>query len=146
MSAKMIIIGGIEMSLREDIEDLQADKDTTATVTMLSWYKEERGGQDLNLEITTLKLIEMVGDCTQEKDKTSLIVVEWEDLFQIAIAVNKDLIDLIENIKRQLLITIWVQTLLEIIIGTEEFHKKDTDQQFQLLKLENLMSLQDLLL
>jgi hypothetical protein len=64
------------MSLREDIEDLQVDKDTTATVTMLSWFKEERGGQDLHQEITILKLIEMVGDCTQEIDKTSLIVVE----------------------------------------------------------------------
>jgi hypothetical protein len=42
---------------------------------MLSWFREERGGQGLVLEIT-LKVIGKKGEYTLEKDKMSLIVVE----------------------------------------------------------------------
>ncbi len=75
MSARMSTIGEIKESLRQDIEGLQVDKNTTTTVSMLSWFREERGGQGLVLEIT-LKVIGKKGEYTLEKDKMSLIVVE----------------------------------------------------------------------
>ena len=76
MCARMNITGGTMESLRADIEDLQVDKNTTTIVKMLSWSREEREGQGLLQEIITPKVIGKREECTQEKDKTSLIVVE----------------------------------------------------------------------
>jgi hypothetical protein len=76
MSARMNITGGIEVSLREDTEGLPVVTNTTTIIMMLSWFREEREFQGLVQEIITLKVIDKIEECTQGKDKISLIVVE----------------------------------------------------------------------
>jgi hypothetical protein len=76
MSARMNITEGIEVSLREDTEDLPVVTNTTTITMMLSWFREEREFQGLVQEIITLKVIDKIEECTQGKDKMSLIVVE----------------------------------------------------------------------
>jgi hypothetical protein len=76
MSARMNITGGIEVSLREDTEDLLVVTNTTTIIMMLSWFREEREFQGLVQEIITLKVIDKIEECSQGKDKMSLIVVE----------------------------------------------------------------------
>jgi hypothetical protein len=76
MSARMNITEGIEVSLREDTEDLPVVTNTTTIIMMLSWFREEREFQGLVQEIITLKVIDKIEECTLEKDKMSLIVVE----------------------------------------------------------------------
>jgi hypothetical protein len=72
----MNITGGIEVSLREDTEDLLVVTNTTTIIMMLSWFREEREFQGLVQEIITLKVIDKIEECSQGKDKMSLIVVE----------------------------------------------------------------------
>jgi hypothetical protein len=72
----MNITEGIEVSLREDTEDLPVVTNTTTITMMLSWFREEREFQGLVQEIITLKVIDKIEECTQGKDKMSLIVVE----------------------------------------------------------------------
>ena len=76
MSARMNITGGIEVSLREDTEGLPVVTNTTTIIMMLSWFREEKEFQGLVQEIITLKVIDKIEECTQGKDKISLIVVE----------------------------------------------------------------------